>query len=157
DGGGQGGRRGGAGGARLGELELDVGGLAREGGVEQRIKRERGGVGRHRDHVVELDAVTAAGIERELRDLAARGQPIAAEGRQEGCARLGRNGEAILAQLGLDQPVERLLVVLVAGQRRRILGALAQRAQRRVAAQVAGLDHDAAVRRGGGEQRLDRR
>src|SRR5262245_64677699 len=65
------GRRGGAGGARLGELELDIGSLAREGSIEQRVERERGGVGRDRDHVVELDAVAAAGIERKLGNLAA--------------------------------------------------------------------------------------
>src|SRR5262245_63477472 len=33
----------------------------------------------------------------------------------------------------VDQPVERLLVVLIAGQRRRVLGALDERAQRRIA------------------------
>ena len=42
-------------------------------------------------------------------------------------------------------------------QRCSVLGALDEHAQRRIAAQIAGLDHDPAVGRGGTEQRLDRR
>src|SRR5882724_112951 len=97
DGGGRG-----AGGARLGELELDIGGLARKRGVEQGIERQRRRVGCDGHDVVELDAVTAAGIERELGDFAARREPVTTQEWKKSRARLRRNGKAALAQLGVD-------------------------------------------------------
>src|SRR5262245_13059969 len=124
DGRGQDGGGRGASGARFGELELDIGGLARKCGVEQGIECQRRRIGDDRHDVVELHTITAAGIEREFCDLAARRKPVATEKRKEGCARLRRYGEACLAQLGVDQPGERLLVVLIAWERRGVLGAL---------------------------------
>ena len=61
------------------------------------------------------------------------------------------------AHLVVDQPRPVAFAVGVAGQRRGVLGALAQRAQRRIAAQIAGLDDDAAFGERRAEQRLDRR
>ena len=61
------------------------------------------------------------------------------------------------AHLAVDQLRPVALAVGIAGQRRGILGALAQHAQRRIAPQIAGLDDDAAIDDVDAEQRLDRR
>ena len=73
----------GAGGARLAELRLELGGAARKGGIDQPVERQRRGVGDHGHDVVELDLVLAAGVERELAHLVARRQAVAAEQRNE--------------------------------------------------------------------------
>ena len=59
------------------------------------------------------------------------------------------------AHLAVDEPPQIALGIGIAGQRRGVLGALAQRAQRRVAAQIAGLDHHAAFARRAGPALLD--
>ena len=116
-----------AAGQGLVELGLDLAGAAREGGVDERIERQRRGVGHHRDHVVELDPFLAARIEGELADLAARGEPVAAEQRSERGAGLGRDREPGLAHLVIDQTLDIAIAIRVTGQRHRIGGALADR------------------------------
>ena len=70
-------------------------------------------------------------------------------------ARVRRQRQAGGAHLAVDEAPQIAFGVGVAGQGRRVFGALAQRAQRRVAAQVAGLDHHAAFAGGQGKKRLD--
>src|SRR5712675_2072072 len=67
----------GAGGARLGELGLDLAGAAREGGVDRAVERQRRAVSHDRQHVVDVDRLVAVRIERELADLVARGAAAA--------------------------------------------------------------------------------
>ena len=78
----------------------------------------------------------------------ARGEPISPQQRHERCARIGRNGETVLAHLRIDQTKESILLVRVAGQGDRCLCPLAYRAQRRVAPQISRLDDHAGVGRG---------
>ena len=84
-------------------------------------------------HVVEFDALLALGVERELAHFVARGEPVAAEQRQQRGACVRRDGQVGGAHFVVDQPAERALVVGIAGQRGGDLRLLAQRAQRRVA------------------------
>src|SRR5262249_13589813 len=62
-------------------------------------------------------------------------------------ARLRRYGKTGFAHLLVDETNQIFCRVWVARQHRGVLGALANGAQRRVALEVAGLDHDAAIRR----------
>ena len=68
------------------------------------VERESGRIGHHRHHVLERDAFFAVGIERELAELAARGQPVAAEQRKERGAGVRRDGEPGRTHLVVDQP-----------------------------------------------------
>src|SRR5262249_61580204 len=77
-----------AGGARLAELDFELAGAPGEGGIDQAVERERRGVGDRRHDVFELHARLAAREQRELTNLMARREPIAAEQRNEGGARL---------------------------------------------------------------------
>ena len=72
-------------------------------------------------------------------------------------AGIGRERQSGLAHLRVDEAFAAALVIRVARQRRGVFGALDQRAQRRVARQIAGLDNHAALRATNCEQRLDRR
>jgi hypothetical protein len=49
----------GAGGARLAELRLELGGAPGKGGIDQPVERQGRGVGDHGHHVVELDLLLA--------------------------------------------------------------------------------------------------
>ena len=77
-----------AGGARLAELHFELAGAPGEGGIDQAVERQRRGVSDHRHHIFELDARLAAREQRELANLMARREPIAAEQRNEGSTRL---------------------------------------------------------------------
>ena len=90
----------------LANWNFDLAGAAGEGRIDERIERQRRGVGHHRDHVVELDALLAVGVERELADFAARGQAVAAEQRHQRGAGVGRDRETGLAHLVVDQARE---------------------------------------------------
>ena len=83
--------------------------------------------------------------------------PVAAEKRHQRGARVGRDRQARLPHLVVDQPRDLALAIGIAGDRDGVLRALAQAAQRRAAAKIAGLDHHAAIGRGCGDQRLHRR
>ena len=72
-----------AGGAHLGELRLELGRPAGEGGIDQFVERQRRSVGYDGGHIVDVDFAAPAGIERELAQLVARGGAIAAEKRNE--------------------------------------------------------------------------
>ena len=61
----------GAGGARLAELNLELAGAPREGGVDEAVERKDRSVGDDRHHVVELHPRLAAGEQRELAHLMA--------------------------------------------------------------------------------------
>src|SRR5215468_3268565 len=77
-----------AGGARLAELHFELAGAPGEGGIDQAVERKRRGVSDHGHHVFDLDARLAAREQRELANLMARREPIAAEQRNEGGTRL---------------------------------------------------------------------
>src|SRR5262245_18351286 len=77
-----------AGGARLAELDFELAGAPGEGGIAQLVERKRRGVGDRRHDIFELYARLAAREQRELANLVARRQSIAAEQRNEGGARL---------------------------------------------------------------------
>ena len=95
------------------------------------------------------------GIERELAQLVARGLAVAAEQRCQHGARVGRDAQVRDAQFIVDQLCQIALGVGIAGDRDRGLGALAGLAQRRFGAQLAGLDHDAAILHGRIGERID--
>ena len=149
-------RRGGAPGARLGEFGFGLAGAAGKRRIEHAVKRHLGRVRHHRHDVGELDALLAVGIKDELADLVARGEPVAAEQRDQRRARVGRDRQFGLAHLVVDQPGDGRVVIGVAGQRGGDFGLLAQRAQWRALFQVAGLDDDAAFVRGLRQHRLER-
>ena len=115
------------------------------------------GIRDHRGDIVHVDTAAAARVKRKLAQLAARCGAVAAEERNEHRPRLGLERQFGLAHLGVDQPRQIALGVGIAGQRRGILGPLADRAQRRVAAQIAGFDHHAAFACRQRQHRLDRR
>ena len=144
-------------GPRLGELSFEFRGAAGEGRIDDVFERQRRGIGHHRDDVLHGDLGAAARIEGELADFIAGGGAVAAEQRDQQSPRVGRQRQAGRAQLIVDQPRAILLAVGIARQRRGILGAFAQIAQRRIAAQIAGLDHHAAFGNAGAEQCFDRR
>src|SRR5262245_65211846 len=77
----------------------------------------------------------------------ARREAIAPKQRNESGARLLRYSKPGLAHLLIDETNQIFCRVWVARQHSGVLGALANSAQRRVAFEVAGLDHDAAIRR----------
>src|SRR4029079_2199337 len=126
----------GAGIARLAEEELDIHGFSREGRVDQLVDRERGGIRDYRPYIVDLDPLLAARIERELADLAARRETIAAQEGNEHRARVGRDAKTGVAHFRIDQAFERLLVVLVTRQGDRVLRLFADDPQRRILAQL---------------------
>src|SRR5258706_1170258 len=78
----------------------------------------------------------------------ARREAIAPEQRNESGARLRRYGKTGLAHLLVNETNQIFFRVGVARERSGGLGAIASSAQRRVALEVAGLDQDAAIRRG---------
>ena len=86
----------------------------------------------------------------------ARREAVAAKQRDERRARLRRDRQTRLAHLGIDETDQIPFPVGVAGERGGVLRALAYRAQRRAALEVAGLDHDPAIRRRRLQQRFDR-
>ena len=120
----------GAGDQRLGEFLLDVGELAGEGRVDQRVERERGGIRHDRHDVVDLDRAPGRAHRAQLAQLGARGAAVAAEQRNERGARVRRDRQAGGAHLLVDQPAE------VARRRRRSRGSRPRswRARRRCAA-----------------------
>src|SRR5262249_25916728 len=77
-----------AGGARLAELDFELAGAPGEGGIDQGVERKRRSAGARRHDIFELHARLAAREQRELANLVARRQSIAAEQRNEGGARL---------------------------------------------------------------------
>ena len=85
------------------------------------------------------------GIERELLQFVARGLAVAAEQRHQRRARVRRDAQVRSAHFVVDQFCQIALAVGIAADRDRGLGALAGLAQRRFRAQLAGLDHDAAI------------
>ena len=133
-----------AGGARLGKLRLELGRAAGECRVNEVVERQRRSVGDDGGHLIDADRAAAGGVEDELAQLAARSGAVAAEQRNEQSARVRRQRQAGGAHLAVDEAPQIAFGIGIAGQGRGVLGALAQRAQRRVAAQVAGLDHHAA-------------
>ena len=140
----------------LPNCDFEIGGLAGEGRVDHGVERQRRGVGDDREHVVERDALLAVGVERELADLAARGLPVAADQRHERGAGVGRDGEPGLLHLVVDQPDQVALGVDIAADDGGEFRFLAERAHRRGAAKIAGLDDDPAIGRRRGENRFDR-
>src|SRR5262245_6263041 len=78
----------------------------------------------------------------------ARRETIAPKQRNERGARLARYGKTGLGHLFVDETNQIFCRVWVARQHNGVLGALANSAQRRVAFEVACLDHDTAIRRG---------
>ena len=68
-------------GARLAEFGFNVAGLTGKGRVDHAVERQRRGIGHHRHHVGEFDGLLIFGVERELADFVARGEPVAAEQR----------------------------------------------------------------------------
>ena len=112
---------------RLGELGLELRGVARERRIDDPVEREVGRIGHDREHVVELDRVLAARVQRELADLAARGaggrRRAAAPARRAPRARSSARRRASPRRSGGEVAVG----VGIAGQRRGILALLAQR------------------------------
>src|SRR5262249_4165061 len=98
-------------------------------------------------HVFQLNACLPAREQRHLANFMARREAIAPKQRNESGARLRRYGKTGFAHLLVDETNQIFCRVWVARQHRGVLGALANGAQRRVALEVAGLDHDAAIRR----------
>src|SRR5262249_62187391 len=72
-----------AGRARLAELHFELARAPGEGGIDQAVERKRRGVGDHGHDIFELDARLAAREQRELANLMARREPIAAEQRNK--------------------------------------------------------------------------
>ena len=145
----------GAGGERLGELGFHQLRIAGEGAVDDRVDLEVGGVRDHRRHIVQRHLAGAVGIERQLAQLVARRLAVAAQrGRQRG-AGVGCDAQIGGAQFVVDKPRQVALGVGIAGDGDGGFRALADLAQRRVGAQFAGFDHDAAIDRRGLSQRLD--
>ena len=134
----------GAGGARFAIQRLDLGQPPREGRIDDAIKRERGSVGDHGQNILENDPVPSMGVERKLANLVARRLPVAAEKWHQRGARIGRNREPVLAHFVVDKSDEVALGVRIAGQGGCVPRAFAQRAERRIAFQIARLDHDPA-------------
>ena len=137
-----------AGGARLGELRFELGRAAGEGGVDRyrrapARRRRRRPRPRRRRRLRRGRAHRARACESRCarRRGRRRARPI------ESARASGVMREPGGAHLVVDQPRQVALAVGVARQRRGVLGALADDAQRRVAAQIAGLDHDAAFAR----------
>ena len=126
------------------KLGFELGRATGEGGVDDIVERQRRSVRHHRDDVVDADHVLTARVERELGDFAARCGAVAAEQRDQHGARVRRKLQAGVAHFVVDQPRAVFFAVGVAGQRRGILRVFNERTQRRVAAQIAGLDDDAA-------------
>ena len=139
-----------AGRAHLAELRFELAGAASERGIDHAVDCQRRGVGGHRYDVVQLDARLAAGEQRELADFMARRETVAAEQRKERSARVRRNGKLEFAQFVVDETEQVSFRIGVARQRRGLFCTLANGAQRRTALEIAGLDNDAAVRRGSG-------
>ncbi len=90
-------------GPRLGELSFEFCGTAGKGRIDDVFERQRRGIGHHGDDVVDADLAAAAGIERELVDLVARGGAVAAEQRDQQSARVGRQRQPGRAHLVVDQ------------------------------------------------------
>src|SRR5262245_62599983 len=143
-----------AGRAYLAELRFELAGAAGERGIDHAVDRQRRGVGGHRHDVIQLDARLAAREQRELADFMARRETIAAEQGKECGAGIRRNGKLKFPQLVIDETEQVSFRVGVARQRGGLFCALANGAQRRTALEIAGLDNDAAVRRGSGNERL---
>ena len=156
DGGGNDRRRRGAAGARLAEFAFHRAGVAGEGGIEHAVKRDVGSIRYDSQHVGEFDRLFAGGVKRELADFVARGEPVAADQRDERRARVGRDSQIGAAHLVVDQPRQRGVVVDVTRQRGGGFRLFTQRAQRRVLFQIAGFDDDAAIGRRRGQHRLER-
>ncbi len=133
----------------------ELGRASGEGRIDQSVECQRGGVGDDGHHVVDADLALAAREQSELADLMARGEAVAPEQGYERGPRFCRDGQACVAHLGVDEAHEIALTVSVARKRYGVLCPLAQRAQRRSATQIAGLDHHAAVRRGGSDEGFD--
>ena len=90
----------GAGDPGLGELRLDLGHASGKRGVDDRVERERGGVGDHRKHVVDADASSRpCAYSASLRISLKRGAAIAAEQRHERRARIRRNRQRRRARI----------------------------------------------------------
>ena len=94
-------------------------------------------------------------------NFATRGGAVAAKERDQRRARIRGKRQSGRTHLLVDQPGAVAFGIGIAWQCSGIFGALADHAQRRIAAQIAGFDHDAACRRRSeqrlGEERLDRR
>ena len=133
---------------------IEAGDLKR--GAALRTACERGCIRHDRQHVVDLDTLVAPRIKRELAQLRARGAAIAAEQRDERSTGVRRDGQIRSAHLVVDQAAERDLVVDVTRHGGRDLRLLAQHAQRRVFAQITGLDDDTAIARRRFQQHFDR-
>jgi hypothetical protein len=117
-----------------------------KGGVDHAVERERGSIRHHGGDVDEFDALLALGIERELADLVARSEAVAAKQREQSAARIGRKRCVRGAHFLVDQAGEIAFAVGVTGKCRGGFRFFAQRPQRRGLAQFAGLDNDAAFR-----------
>ena len=143
--------------ARLAEFGFDVARLAGKGRIDYAIERQRRGIGHHRQHVGEFDAVLALDVERELAEFVARGEAVATEQRGERGARVGRDGEIGGTHFVVDQPRQVALAVRIAADGGAGFGLLEQCAQRRGFAQFAGLDDDAAIARRRLQHHFDRR
>ena len=146
-----------AGGAQAPIDAVEPGGIAERGIVDRLVHRRGRGIADDGAHVVDGDGAGIGGIEAELGDLGAAGHAVGAEhGLQRG-ARFRRDGEAARARLLVDDAVEIAIGIGVAGDRRGALMGLAQLAQARSLALVAGGDHHPGIDRRRGEKRFDRR
>ena len=96
-------------------------------------------------------------IERELFKLGATHQPVFPERAEQQAAGFGTGDKAGVAQAALDQRLQIRFRVGLALDRRALLGALDQLAQRRVAPQRASGQHDRAMRRRRADKRRQRR
>src|SRR5262249_22449749 len=77
-----------AGGAGLAELHFELARASGESGIDQTVQRQPRGVRDQAHHIFEPDARLAGREQRELANLMARREPIAAEQRNEGSTRL---------------------------------------------------------------------
>ncbi len=130
-------------------------GVAERHGVDGLVNGEGGRVANDGTDIVDGDGVVAGGVEAELGDLAAADEAVGADQALQGDAGVGRDGEMGGGRLLVDDAVEVAVGIGVAGNGGGAVVLLAQAAERRGLAQLAGGDHHPGIHRRGGEQRLD--
>ncbi len=146
---------GGAGGNETAVAAIEPGRIAERHGIDGLVDGEGGGVADDGADIGDGDEVVAGGVETDLADLGAADQTIGADQALEGDAGIGGDGETGGGGLLVDDAVEVAVGIGVAGDRGGALVLLAQAAERRGLAQLAGGDDHPGVDRRGGEQCLD--
>ena len=102
----------------LGERSERRFGVARRRGIDRIIERERRGVGDHRLHVGEPDALVSGREQHQLVELGTGRQTIRSQKANERVARIGIDGHARAAQRALHQAQQIALGIGIAGYRR---------------------------------------